>query len=1533
MLLKSFFRSGTFIALAALIFLAVSAGAQSTVGATNLTGKLMLGYQGWHACTGDGSALNSYIHWNHAGTAPSSSDMVDDIWPDLSEFPTNELFATSGLLLGNGQPAQVYSAYKSATVLRHFKWMQDYGIDGVMLQRFIKDIFNSSSWAVLRNTNMLNVKAGAEAYGRVFCLEYDISNDDTNLVVGHLQSDWATLIGLGMTNSSRYLKHKGKPVVGIWGLGFTGIPSAGAPYSPEMAQTIINYFHAAGCTVMGGVPYNWRTLNNDSQTNAAWTAVYHSFDIINPWSVGRYQNTNQFDSFKSSVVAPDLADCQANGIDYLPVIYPGYSAANLNGGAKNGIPRIGGRFYWRQGFDTISAGCNMLFGAMFDEIDEGTATYKLAPTISTVPVQGNTFSLDIDGESIPNDWYLQVARQITVALRHDVPLNEPLPISPTNTITLTAPLGGGTWTAGNQATVSWTSTGTINGVRIDLSTDGGNTWSCLAYNLANTGSKSVLVPPTASTNCWIRVGENDLTPVSWSTTNFTIQVTKPFTPYHLQPLWNVAPGARSYVTVANGSTPNQRSIAYNALSNQVYVISRTGATSGLTINVLDGTTGADLYQLNTTGISGGSIILVGMRTADDGALYAADMSNNTGGVANFKLYRWANSDSSTVPALVYSGEPANRTDSVRWGDAFDVRGSGTNTMVLIDAQNTNLCAILTPTNAALTGWTSSFTTQDYYPGSIGHSVQFGPTNTFWQKRKADRLQQSTYTLDYSSSPPTMTRTTSATYPFPTSSTCVSAIDFQRNLLALMNFSAITNNPDMIDLYNITDLNNPVLQDKQNFPTNQQPNGNFIGDLVFGNGNLYAIDGNNGISAFSAVIFFPPAIQNQPQSQTNTSGSNATCSVTATGTAPLSYRWQKNGTALTDGGNISGSITTTLTLSNLQASDSASYTVVVTNLYGTVTSSNAVVTVYVPVSVVTPPASRTNNFGTTANFSVAAVGTSPAYRWQKNNSNLNERGNVVGSATSILTLTNVAAADQGTYRVVLTNAISTNISAGATLTVLDPIITSQPANQSVVTNNTAVFHVTVAGTAQFFFQWKKNSTNITDGGHLTGTATSNLTVSSAALSDAASYGVTVSNSNGSISSSSAALTVIDAPPVITTQPQSLTNNAGATAFFTVSATGKNLAYQWFKTSALTNGGTISGATSSALTIANATVTNGGSYTVQITNALGAVTSVVATLTVLYPLPFYEPFAYTNGSTLAGQANAIGIEWDEVGTGTAGPSIAVVSNSLGIAGLQASAGNSIQFGGQAKSARFSFPAGTAVSSGALYYSYILKVTDTNGLTTNGVFVAGFNNSTGTQSAQPSTVGTRLYVRLTNGGFNLGTSKNSSTSTDWVWDTKAYTTTNIIFLVGSYTFNSGSSTDDVARLWINPPSSDFDQTNPTALPLLTTNGTDVASIASFVFLQRVTNEPAAMTVDELRIGSTWASVTPDTGPPGQTMTLTANKHFQLNLSGYTASSAVLKASPDLFNWLPILTNSPFTGSMSFEDLATSNNPMRFFQVLIYP
>ena len=184
--------------------------------------------------------------------------------------------------------------------------------------------------------------------------------------------------------------------------------------------------------------------------------------------------------------------------------------------------------------------------------------------------------------------------------------------------------------------------------------------------------------------------------------------------------------------------------------------------------------------------------------------------------------------------------------------------------------------------------------------------------------------------------------------------------------------------------------------------------------------------------------------------------------------------------------------------------------------------------------------------------------------------------------------------------------------------------------------------------------------------------------------------------------------------------------------------------------------------------------------------------------------------------------------------------------------------MHFGGNGESARFNMD--SAVGSGTLYYSFILNISSAPVAGSGGVFWAGFNNSAGSQSTTPTTVATRVYSKAIGGGFVLGTSKSSSTTSDWVFDSTVRNLGDTLFVVGSYTFNTGSSSDDVSSMWINPDSSTFGGSAPA--PLLTAStGADItlSQIASFVLFDRSTAQLGG-TLDELRIGTSWADVTPE-------------------------------------------------------------------------
>lgn len=403
------------------------AAAPAVVDATTLDRKMLFGYQGWFLCPGDGSPVNGWTHWFRDG-APSAANLTVDLWPDTSELGADELHPT-GLTHPDGSAAEVYSAYDAKTVARHFGWMREAGLDGVALQRFVSEV-QDPRFLAARDQVTRNVQAGAETEGRVFAIEYDVTGVDPAHLVASVEADWRYLVDtLQVTASPRYLHDGGKPVLYLWGLGFTDRPGTAAD-----AAALVDWLTSSAdpryrVTLVGGVPAHWRTLDGDAKTDPAWAPVYRAFDVLSPWTVGRFSDDAGADAYRATLAA-DLAAVTAAGKRYMPVVFPGFSWHNLAGGDSNQIPRRGGAFYWRQVGNAVGAGATMLKTAMFDEVDEGTAMFKLAPTAAQLPAGARLVPLDADGRGLSSDFYLRLGGAATSLLRGDLPLSPAAPVVP-----------------------------------------------------------------------------------------------------------------------------------------------------------------------------------------------------------------------------------------------------------------------------------------------------------------------------------------------------------------------------------------------------------------------------------------------------------------------------------------------------------------------------------------------------------------------------------------------------------------------------------------------------------------------------------------------------------------------------------------------------------------------------------------------------------------------------------------------------------------------------------------------------------------------------------------------------------------------------------------------------------------------------------------------------------------------------------------------------------------------------------------------
>jgi hypothetical protein len=370
-----------------------------------------------------------------------------------------------------------------------------------------------------------------------------------------------------------------------------------------------------------------------------------------------------------------------------------------------------------------------------------------------------------------------------------------------------------------------------------------------------------------------------------------------------------------------------------------------------------------------------------------------------------------------------------------------------------------------------------------------------------------------------------------------------------------------------------------------------------------------------------------AIGTQPAAnQSVCSGTSASLNVVATG-AGITYQWRKGTTILTNGGSISGATTATLTINPAVSSDSASdYNVVITGTApcNPLTSNNAALVVNQVVAITAQPlTTQTLCSGSTASFSVTATGTALSYQWKKGGTDLVNGGTISGATSSTLTITNIATSDAANYSVVVSGAAPCSaVTSNISVLIVNQIvgIGTQPATtQTICSGTSASFNVVATGTG-LSYQWKKGTTNLTDGGAISGATTATLTINPTVTGDAASdYNVVITGTAPCtpLTSNNAAL-VVNQVVAITAQPLTTqTLCSGSTATFSVSATGTGLNYQWKKGGTdLVNGGKISGATSSTLTITNVASTDAASYTVVVngTAPCSAVTSNISALLV-------------------------------------------------------------------------------------------------------------------------------------------------------------------------------------------------------------------------------------------------------------------------------------------------------------------------------
>jgi hypothetical protein len=369
----------------------------AVVDPSTISGKIMCGYQGWFTCEGDESELG-WTHWaSDRGKPVGPGNVSVDLWPDVSELELAERYATR-FKNADGQPAEVFSSSNARTVLRHFRWMKEYGIDGVFLQRFANELANEKA-KEHKDLVLSHVREGAARSGRAYALMYDLSGLQAGQV-DRVRQDWIRLKSEeAPTSDDRYLCHQGKPLVAIWGIGFADHRK----YSLQECLLLVQWLKSQGCAVMLGVPSYWREGNRDATDDPMLHELLQLSDIVSPWSVGRYRTPQEAERHADDVWTKDLQWCQRNQIRFLPVVFPGFSWKNLKNEGFDLIPRLKGRFLWSQIASAKRIGSEMVYVAMFDEVDEGTAVFKCT---NQPPVDTRNHFLDLEG--LPSDHYLKI---------------------------------------------------------------------------------------------------------------------------------------------------------------------------------------------------------------------------------------------------------------------------------------------------------------------------------------------------------------------------------------------------------------------------------------------------------------------------------------------------------------------------------------------------------------------------------------------------------------------------------------------------------------------------------------------------------------------------------------------------------------------------------------------------------------------------------------------------------------------------------------------------------------------------------------------------------------------------------------------------------------------------------------------------------------------------------------------------------------------------------------------------------------------
>lgn len=372
---------------------------RNDIDASTLRGKVLCGYQGWFRCPGDGTE-RGWVHWSRDSVHITPSALTVEMWPDMTGYSDAEKFLVPGFHAPDGGPAYLFSSAHPRTVERHFEWMREYGIDGVFVQRFGAGLRDRAEASRVLGY----ARAAAHRTGRVFAVEYDLSGMRPDTTLERVAADWKWLVDeMKITADPRYLHQDGKPVLAVFGF-------YSDRFAPSFAHKMMDFFQRDPkyrVFLVGGVPWPWRT-----DKDPEWARAYRRLDAIKPWNVGNTMKQDGVVRASTRTWAEDKAEAQRAGALWMPVIYPGFSWDNLKQKPPGStlIARRKGAFFREQFESADRLGAETAFVAMFDEVDEGTAIFKVT---STPPKPGHFVTFD----GLPSDTYLRLTGEGTKRLR------------------------------------------------------------------------------------------------------------------------------------------------------------------------------------------------------------------------------------------------------------------------------------------------------------------------------------------------------------------------------------------------------------------------------------------------------------------------------------------------------------------------------------------------------------------------------------------------------------------------------------------------------------------------------------------------------------------------------------------------------------------------------------------------------------------------------------------------------------------------------------------------------------------------------------------------------------------------------------------------------------------------------------------------------------------------------------------------------------------------------------------------------------